>query len=392
MHNRYHSGVPSGENQVVDFEIEALRAAGVDVISYIRSSDEIDAMGLRKKLGVPFQPIHSSQSVSQVIALVQQHRPDVLHLHNPYPLISLSVVRAAHHNGVPVIQTVHNHRHSCVRGSYFRDGHSCLECEQKKLPWPAVVHGCYRDSRLQSAVMVTALRAHRRDQSSVDQYIALSESIAQSLGASGWVEPGRIIVRPNSVPDPGPPSPAGTGLLFIGRLTEEKGVPLLIEAWRRSNKTFGTLTFVGEGPARAMVQAEADRPESRVVYVGRLDGEGVSSALSASAALVVPSTAPEALPLVVLEAFAHGRPVLASNSGGLASVVDSSVGWLSTTSATALAGTLDLAGAADDLVGLGRSARHRYETQFAPSVVIAQQIQIYRDVIAEAARTRAEDQ
>jgi glycosyltransferase involved in cell wall biosynthesis len=300
------------------------------------------------------------------------------------------VVREAHRFGVPVVQTVHNHRHSCVRGSYFRDGHPCHECQQKRLPWPAVVHGCYRDSRLQSAAMVTALTAHRGDQAAVDRYIALSEPIAESLSASGWVEPGRIVVRPNSVPDPGPTDPPGSGLLFVGRLTREKGVHLLLDAWRRTTKGFTTLTFVGDGPAREAVETAAEQMGSGVLYAGRMDPAGVSTALRACAALVIPSIAPEALPLVVLEAFAHGRPVLATNSGGLTSVVGPSVGWLTTTSTADLAATLDLA-SVDNHEQLGSSARERYEREFAPHVVITRQIQIYSDVIAATSRSPRED-
>ena len=380
-HNRYRSELPSGENAVVDEEIAELTRAGVEVVPYLRSSDEIPGLAPLAKLSVPLRPVHSPGAVADVRRLIAENQVDVLHLHNPYPLISMSVVRAARQAGVPVVMTLHNHRHSCVRGSYFRDGHPCTLCRGKSLPWPAVQHGCYRDSRAQSVPMAIALRAHRSDQRSVDRYVALTESIATSIRESGLVRADQVVVRPNSVPDPGPAAEPGDGLLFVGRLTAEKGVPLLLEAWERAGRPFGSLAVVGDGPEAPAVAAAAVRSQGAVRATGRLTGTAVAAAFRGCAAVVVPSTAPEALPLVVLEAFAHGRPVVACTGGGLEAVVDDSVGWLAAPTVGDLAATLSAA-AAGDLAGRGARARERYLRTYAPSEVTASQIQIYRDVIA----------
>lgn len=381
-HNRYQSALPSGENEVVDEEVRELRGAGVEVVPYLRSSDEISTMGVKDRLCLPMMPLHSPRSVTEISDLIELHRPDLVHIHNPYPLISLSIVRTAHRHHLPVVQTVHNHRHSCVRGSYFRDDLACFECRGKTLPWPAVAHGCYRDSRIQSIPMALALGAHRSDQRNVDRYIALSPSIAESLQESGLVRPDQVVIRPNSVRDPGAPTPPGAGLLFVGRLSREKGLPLLLDAWEGARQPFGTLTVIGEGPERARVEAVAASPASGVTYLGPQDRSGVDSALRACAAVVVPSTAPEALSLVVLEALAHARPVLASRSGGLVSVVDDTVGWLSRPDLPDLTATLRLAADAD-VAALGRGARAAYEVRYTPRVVIAQQVTIYDAVLAE---------
>lgn len=275
---------------------------------------------------------------------------------------------------------MHNHRHSCMRGSYFRDGNPCQLCRGKALPWPAVQHGCYRDSHVQSVPMAVAFLAHRRDQRDVDRYIALTESVAQSLVESGLVGTDRITVRPNSVPDPGPASPPGAGLVFVGRLSREKGVPLLLEAWDRAGAPFGTLTLVGEGPERTLVEA-AEAAGTGVRLLGQRTGEEAASTIASAAALVVPSMSPEGLPLVVLESFAHGRPVLATDGGGLSAAVDSSVGWLAAPTVDALADAMQAASRAN-LPALGTAARTRYEQAFSPGVVVARQLEIYRDVIA----------
>ncbi|HET9945239.1 MAG TPA: glycosyltransferase family 4 protein, partial [Actinomycetes bacterium] len=284
-HNRYRSELPSGENVAVDEEISALAEAGVQVVPYLRSSDEIPRLPPLRKAAVPFLPIHSPAAVADVRRLVGEHRVDVLHLHNPYPFISLSVVRAAHDLGVPVVVTLHNHRHSCVRGSYFRDGHACTLCQGRTVPWPAVQHGCYRDSRVQSVPMVAALAVHRRDQRAVDRWIALSDPVAESIVASGLTTPERVVVRPNSVRDPGPAGPPGRGLLFVGRLTAEKGVPVLLDAWERAGRPFGTLTIVGEGPS-ADLAAAAARDDRSVRVLGRLDPAAVAAEIRSAAVVV----------------------------------------------------------------------------------------------------------
>jgi glycosyltransferase involved in cell wall biosynthesis len=380
-HNRYRSHLPSGENKAVDTEIEMLRAAGVEVATYLRSSDEIAEMSAPERLAVPLQPVRGGRALSEIGALIDGQRPDVLHLHNPFPFISWSVVQVAHSRGVPVVQTLHNHRHSCMRGSYFRDGAACRLCEGRATPWPAVLHGCYRDSRLQSVPMAVAFRAHRKDQRAVDRYIALTQAVADSILASGLVSPGQVVVRPNTVSDPGAPVPPGRGLLFVGRLTVEKGVDLLVDAWVAAGRPTGSLTLVGDGP---LLDGLTARSGDGLRVLGRLGPDGVAREMRDSAVVVVPSTSPEAMPLVVLESFAHGRPVLATTGGGLAATVTQEVGLLAAPTADGLATALADLGRSD-LSALGRAARQRYEREFAPGVVMAAQVRIYEDVLHQPA-------
>ena len=383
VHNRYVSALPSGENAAVEAELANLREAGVQVVTYLRASDEIATMGTLEKAQVPFAAIYAASAVRDITALIDQQRPHVLHLHNPFPLISLSVIRAAHRRGVPVVQTVHNHRHTCLQGSHLRDQRPCFDCRGKALPWPAVMHGCYRDSRLQSVPMALALATHRSDQRRVDRYIALSADVAESLERSGLTRPGQVVVRPNSVPDPGPASPPREGFLFVGRLTVEKGIPLLLDAWRMAGQPSGRLRIAGDGPERPAVEQAAATLGSTVEFLGPLDRSAVDSAIRASAVVVVPSIAAEAHPLIVLEALSHGRPVLASARGGLPSLIDSSVGWLVEPSLDELAAGLRAAAAAD-IRPLGAAARKRFRMMYAPAVVTARQIEIYEQVLIEA--------
>jgi len=373
-HNRYRQGQPSGENTIVDLEIEQLRGAGVEVLPFLRSSDDIATMSPVRKALLPAGPIYAGAAQRDLRALLREHRPDVVHLHNPYPLISPWLVRTAHSAGVPVVHTVHNYRQVCAAAVYYRDGHVCTDCLGRQVAVPAVVHACYRGSRAQSAIMATALAVHRGTWRSVDRYIALTDAIAEHLRGFG-IPDERIVVKPNSVPDPGPPAPVGDGFLFLGRLVPEKGVGLLLDAWTRlAEGSCGTLRVVGDGPMRALVEETAAGRQD-LVFQGPLDKAGVRAALRESSVLVVPSVWHDVLPTVVLEALAAGRPVLGSDLGGIPSLVGPA-GWLVPPSADAVAEALPRA--RREAPALAGIARARYESTYRPDVVLAQLLAVYQ--------------
>ncbi|WBB48385.1 glycosyltransferase family 4 protein [Verrucosispora sp. WMMA2044] len=315
-HNRYREAQPSGENTIVDAEIAQLTAAGVEVLPFLRSSDEIPTMPRTAKALLPISPIYAPRAQQELGRLLTEHRPDVLHLHNPYPLLSPWVVRTAHRHGVPVVQTVHNYRQVCSSGLYFRDGMICQDCRGRALGVPAVVHRCYRGSRAQSALMATTLAVHRGTWKSVDRFIALTTAVADHLRDYG-IPDSRIVVKPNGIPDPGAPAPLGQGFLFLGRLSPEKGLDLLVEAWRRHpDGALGPLRVAGDGELRPLVEALAAE-RSDVAYLGPLDRAGVRQALADSAVVLATSTWHDVLPTVIIEALASGRPVLGTALGGI---------------------------------------------------------------------------
>lgn len=381
-HNRYRKTQPSGENTIVDFEIEQLTAAGVTVLPFLRSSDEIETFSAREKALLPLSPIYAHRAQRELSRLIEEHRPDVVHLHNPYPLLSPWIVRTAHRHRVPVVHTVHNYRQVCSPGLYFRDGRVCQECRGRLLGMPAVRHACYRGSRAQSALMATTLALHRPTWRSVDRFIALTSAIADHLRDFGIPEQ-RIVIKPNAVPDPGPPAPAGDGFLFLGRLSPEKGLNLLLDAWQRHPEgTLGTLRIAGDGELRPLAEAAAARRRD-VVFLGPLDRDGVRDALWQTAVVVVASTWHDVLPTVVIEALAHGRPVLGTALGGIPYLVGvddpaGAAGWVAPPEPEAFAAALPVA--RDHAPALAGAARARYERFFHPDVVTKQLVDIYRDV------------
>ncbi|MFI7430897.1 glycosyltransferase family 4 protein [Micromonospora sp. NPDC049836] len=410
-HNRYREAQPSGENTIVDAEIGQLTAAGVEVLPFLRSSDEIPTMSKAAKALLPISPIWAPQAQHDLDRLLVEHRPDVLHLHNPYPLLSPWVVRTAHKRGVPVVQTVHNYRQVCSSGLYFRDGVICQDCRGRALGVPAIVHRCYRGSRAQSALMATTLAVHRPTWRSVDRFIALTSAVADHLRDYG-IPDERIVVKPNAVPDPGAPAPLGEGFLYLARLTPEKGLDLLLEAWRRHPVgALGPLRIAGDGELRPLVEAAAaERPD--VHYLGQLDRAGVRAAITSSAVVLATSTWHDVLPTVIIEALASGRPVLGTALGGIpylvgadtprepagtgpaevasapagaasgpaipAGIKPGAAGWVVPPEPAVLAAALPVARAGAGV--LATAARARYERLFHPDVVTRRLIDIYAGV------------
>jgi glycosyltransferase involved in cell wall biosynthesis len=376
-HNRYRRALPSGENTAVDREVAALRDRGVTVDLLVAESDDIDGFGPGQRLTLPVRPTWSTSARRRFRALVGANRPDVVHLHNPYPLLSPGVVRWATAAGLPVLQTVHNVRHACLAGTFARDGRTCRDCLGRRVPWPGVVHGCYRGARGPSLALAVAQSAHRRTWLQVDRFIAVSAYVARVIAAAG-LPAERTVVRANGVPDPGPPPPPGSGVLFAGRLSREKGVDLLLDVWGdRRLRPPAPLLIAGDGPLRPQVEEAAADPDLH--YLGPLDPVALSQTLTRAAVVAVPSRTPEALPNVVLEAFAHGRAVIAGRVGALPDMVDGQVGRVADPHPKALATGLQEALA--DADALGEAARRRFLSEYTATRSLDRLLEIYADVV-----------
>jgi glycosyltransferase involved in cell wall biosynthesis len=384
-HNRYASTRPSGENTAVAVDIANLTAAGVRVIEFLRTSDELASLPIGERVALPVSPVYAARAQRQLRDLLDHERPDVLHLHNPYPLLSPWVVRTAHAYGVPVVHTVHNYRQTCVNGLHFRDGAPCHDCVGR-LPTPAVRHGCYRGSRAQSTAVAAAITMHRGTWRTVDRFLALTPAMAGYVRSLG-IPDERIVVRPNSVPDPGGHTEAGEGFLVVGRLSVEKGIALMLDAWcRHPEGTLGPLRVAGEGPLTDLVTARA-AGRSDIEYLGRLDAAGVVCEMRRSAVVVVPSVWDEVCPMVAVEALANGRPVLGTDRGGLPWLVGAvgeagPAGWLVEPDVNVLSAVLPTVRA--EAAGRSGPARRQYERRFSPAIATATLIATYRDVARPA--------
>ena len=386
VHNRYRSDQPSGEDNVVDQEVAVLREAGHQVDLFERRSDDIAAMPLPRKalvpLGVPYNPAARRAMADRLRA----ERPDVVHVHNTFPLMSASVVDACRDAGVPVVATLHHYMQVCPSGTLYRNGSVCTECVGR-LPLPAVRHGCYRGSSLATVPLAVSRELNRRRWwSSVSQFLCISNAQRQTLVANG-MPAGLLSVKYNFVPDTDlRRSGSGEHLLYLGRLTEEKGVRLLMAAWDRIAASGGPgipLVIAGAGPlADEVTQWASTRAD--VSYVGRHDAAASRAVLARSVAVVVPSLWLETFGLVVVEAMAAGVPAVVAGHSSLGELVTDEVDGLTFTPG-------DVAGLAEALGRMarapgswGRAARESYERQFTRSVGLTNLVSAYQTVIENA--------
>ena len=320
VHNRYIQ--PGGEDQVFESETQLLAENGVRVEKVEEQTTYPG--GLVRKIEAAVDCVWSRSWHQKFKALLQRFRPDVVHIHNFFSVISPSVYHACKEEGVPVVQTLHNYRLACPAASFYRDGKICEECLDQG-PFHAVRYGCYRDSKLATAALATMLEVHRRKNTwseMVDCYVALTEFAREKM-IQGGLPAEKILVKPNFVlPDPGPRPGNGDYALFVGRLVDLKGVGTLIKAWNKLPAAI-PLVIVGDGPYRSeMEKLIADLKLTNVNYRGRLSRQDTLAAMKSARFLLFPSEWYEGFPVTIAESFACGVPVLCSRLGGMQEIVD----------------------------------------------------------------------
>lgn len=384
MHNRYRSSSPSGENRVVDDEAAALGRNGHTVERFERHTDEVEHWAAVKKAFLPGRVVWSADSYTNLVWALRQSRPDVVHVHNTFPLLSSSVLQACSRERVPAVATLHNYRLMCPGGALFRDGAPCSDCAGR-LPVPAVRHGCYRGSSMATLPLAISTVVNRQTwRGLVSAYICVSKSQRDKLAPLG-LPPHRVFVKPNFIPDESlrTRSDHGDVVVYMGRLTAIKGVVTLMSAWdlyRASWPGAGLrLAIAGAGPFQEEVTIWAKgRPD--VDFLGLLEPAECESLLTTARVAVVPSESEETFGLVAVEAMKAGVPVIAADLGALPELItDGEQGTLfQPGDVTGLAEVLhDVASAPERYARYGVSARKAYETRFDPDANVRQLLSIY---------------
>jgi glycosyltransferase involved in cell wall biosynthesis len=384
LHNRYQ--IAGGEDGVVAAEQQLLRDRGHPVAVLEVSNDAIQ--GGWQQLQAARNAIYSFQSKQKVRALIQEFRPDVVHVHNFFPLLSPSVYDACEQEGVAVVQTLHNYRLGCPKAMFFRDSQICEACLGQPLPWPSIRYGCYRESRAQTAVVATMLAWHRWQQTwwkRVSAFITLTEFQKQKLVQAG-LPPQRMYVKPNFLFPPPPFSTEKdpTFLLFVGRLSQEKGVSVLIEAYRRQ-PDLPPLKIVGDGPLHHHLQEQVRQAHltQQISFLGRQGKTEILQLMHQALALVFPSIWYEGFPLTIAEALACGLPVIAPQLGSMAEIIaDGCTGlhFLPQDSLDLASKIRWLTEHPQERRGMAQSARQVYQQRYTPEVNYAHLISIYQAV------------
>ncbi len=383
VHNRYR--LAGGEDAVVRDEAALLARHGIEVETYERSNTELDG-GF--SLATLADTLWSHRTVADIERIRRRFAPDVIHVHNTFPLVSPSVYACAAGAGPAVVQTLHNFRLFCVQAMLLRDGKVCEDCLGNS-PWRGVLHRCYRDSHAQSAVAAGMLTLHRAlgtYRKRIHRYVALNQFCRRKFIEAG-LPAARVVVKPNFVDLPAPADQAQRqGGLYVGRLSSEKGMAVLAAAMAPVAPC--SITVVGSGPDEATLRGV---PGLRLA--GWADMAAIHARMRGASWLVMPSIWYENFPRVLVEAYACGLPVIASRLGALAELVEDGVTGLLFEAGNASAMRAALAWAHEnpvDMARMGRAARRAYEQRYTPDINLRELLDIYGQAISESAAPRSQ--
>ncbi len=387
VHNRYRSATPSGENRVVDQESAALAGLGHEVVRFGANSDDIAQWPLAKKAMIPARTVWSRPAAAELRSLLRAERPDVVHVHNTFPLLSPSVLHACHDARVPVVATIHNYRIGCAGGSFFRDGAICHDCTDGRHA-RSVVHGCYRGSRAATLPLALNVSLHQRTwRSLVGAYVFISAA-QRDLLRSLELPPDRCFVRWNLIPRHDLPQAAPTTtVIYAGRLDEAKGIRLLMDGWDRylaAGRPGLRLVIAGSGPlGEEVAQWAASR--ASVELTGTVSQERCAELIAQARAVLLPSIWEEPFGLVAVEAMAAGVPPVAAAHGAFTELITAGHDGETFTPGDPAALGRAIAAVEQDPARYERygiQARKTYEERFDPRRSLADLLEIYRFAIA----------
>ncbi len=381
IHTKYR--FKGGEDSVVDAEIDLLKKHSHEIclLDFRNSSNNLITFVLFLKM------FFNIFSFFRTIRAISKFRPDLVHVHNWYFAASPAVFVAARIKRIPVIYTLHNFRLICPSGLLFQNGSLFLDSIQQKFPWKAIQKKVYRNSYFQTFWLGSVIWVHDRlgTWRSIDGYIALTEFAKELflLSKRNWL-PHQFNIKPNFVENviENIRTTYTPNFLYIGRLSEEKGVDVLIKAL--SIHDFN-LIIIGDGPLKPKVEALASAKPNIVKYLGFQDKTGIYDNLNLCTALIMPSIWYEGMPITLLEAFSAGVPVIASNLGSISLMIQDGYN-----------GLLFDAGHPSSLVNciqkwqsysdkqkniFCQNARKTYEELYTPEKNYMQLIDIYQSVI-----------
>jgi glycosyltransferase involved in cell wall biosynthesis len=371
LHSPYLSGPASGENRVVEDEVRLLREGGHEVEVFLPTRRAGQALGgLREGMSA----VWSREAVQKVRGMIDRQRFEIVHCHNLFPALSPAVLRAAHDAGAPVLMTLHNYRLACLPATFLRDNRVCEDC-LGHVPWRGVVHRCYRGSAAASAALATSLTLHRARGTfdSVDLFLAVSDFMRAKHIEAG-LPADRVSVKRNFAWGTRRREGPGEYALFAGRLSPEKGVRTLLDAWRGIDVP---LVIAGDGPEGDELRPLA--PEG-VRFLGAVEAARMPELVAGARALVLPSIWYEGAPRSVLEAYAAGVPVIASSIGGLPDLVEDTVTGLLVPprDSASLAAAIERLSDDAESLRLGEGAWKEWSERYAPEVALKDLERVYR--------------
>jgi glycosyltransferase involved in cell wall biosynthesis len=376
-----------GEDTTFSVEVNLLRQNGHDVVEYTENNKSIEKMNL---INFVFMTHWSWETYQKLINVIRKERPDIVHFQNTFPLISPSAYDACRDAGVPVVQALQNPRLMCPSANFYRDGKLCQDCLGKTPPWPGIIHGCYRKSRLQTLVVASFLTFHRIKKTwkkKVDFFIISTDFYRQKF-IEGGLPADKLLVKPHFIhPDPGTRSEQSQGdyALFVNRLDPEKGVRTLLAAWKNLNDI--PLKIIGSGQLEnEIIQFRQDNDLSNAIeLLGQLPRDEVMKKYKEARFLVWPSEGfYETFGYVAVESFSCGVPVIASRIGVLRDIVTDGVTGLHFNPGDPEDLAIKVRWAWEhpvEMAEMGRNARCEYEEKYTADKNYDMLMEIYQRAI-----------
>lgn len=376
-HNSYRQ--PGGEDHVFREEAQMLESRGHRVTRVEVSNHDIHE---RRALNTLISTSWNTREYRRVFEMVSELKPDIVHVHNDFALASPAVYHAARKAGATVVHTLHNFRNLCANGLLFRDNRVCEDCLDCGSPMPGVTNRCYRGSLPASLAVAGRTLVHRHlgtYKRVIDQFIAPTQ-LVKDLHVRGGFPEDRIAVKPHFVPrQPETGNGRGGYALFVGRLTKEKGLDVLLKAWRQVPDHI-PLWVVGSGEMRPDVLAASDQFK-HIRFLGPQPPDKVHGLMADALCTLVPSPVYESFGRVTIESFSHGTPVIASAHGASAELIDhGSTGYLvEPGNETLLADRVTQS--AHDLSGdrMRKACRDTYMRRYTEQANYTRLVKIYED-------------
>ena len=388
-HNYYRQR--GGEDISFDTECQLLRDSGHEVITYTRHNDDTQNA---TRISSAINTVWNRHSFQEVTALIKKHRPDILHATNTFPLLSPACLMAAKKQRVPVVLALRNYRLICPKAVLLKDNKVCHECVGKLFAAPAVRNRCYRNSYSGSMVVASMLTIHKLMNSwnrAVTRYFTLTQFAKQTFVDAGF-DADKISVKPNFIDtrlQPAAKSEIRHEAVFVGRLSEEKGIRSMLEAWKTVPGDF-KLKVIGDGPLEHLIR-DASNQQSNIEFIGRLDLAKTLEAIRCAEMLIMPSIWYETFGRTIIEAYSVGTPVVVSRMGAMQELVkEGSTGVLfEPGNAHDLSRSVNsLLGAPEQLHAMRSAARREYEQNYTSETNYKHLMKLYEQTIADTSRYR----